>query len=67
MLGVADVCRFGFVAGKSTEGKPELNNYCDFCLGDATDNKKTQQPEELVSCSDCGRSGRVYRVVTFLV
>ncbi|XP_041362515.1 zinc finger protein ubi-d4-like [Gigantopelta aegis] len=44
-------------AGKSTEGKPELNNYCDFCLGDATDNKKTQQPEELVSCSDCGRSG----------
>lgn len=31
--------------------------YCDFCLGDATENKKTNAPEELVSCSDCGRSG----------
>ncbi|XP_063241709.1 zinc finger protein ubi-d4 B-like isoform X2 [Bacillus rossius redtenbacheri] len=31
--------------------------YCDFCLGDASENKKTGQPEELVSCSDCGRSG----------
>lgn len=33
------------------------NNYCDFCLGDSKINKKTGQPEELVSCSDCGRSG----------
>lgn len=31
--------------------------YCDFCLGDAKENKKTNLPEELVSCSDCGRSG----------
>nr|CAD7409043.1 unnamed protein product [Timema poppensis] len=31
--------------------------YCDFCLGDASENKKTGQSEELVSCSDCGRSG----------
>uniref|UniRef100_A0AAG5D9Z0 DPF1-3 N-terminal domain-containing protein n=1 Tax=Anopheles atroparvus TaxID=41427 RepID=A0AAG5D9Z0_ANOAO len=31
--------------------------YCDFCLGDARENKKTLEPEELVSCSDCGRSG----------
>ncbi|XP_037077347.1 zinc finger protein ubi-d4-like [Pollicipes pollicipes] len=31
--------------------------YCDFCLGDATLNKKSGAPEELVSCSDCGRSG----------
>ncbi|XP_039281260.1 zinc finger protein neuro-d4 isoform X3 [Nilaparvata lugens] len=31
--------------------------YCDFCLGDAEINKKSGQPEELVSCSDCGRSG----------
>ncbi|GLG95913.1 Zinc finger protein DPF3 [Gryllus bimaculatus] len=31
--------------------------YCDFCLGDAHENKKTGQSEELVSCSDCGRSG----------
>ncbi|XP_014260007.1 zinc finger protein ubi-d4 B isoform X2 [Cimex lectularius] len=31
--------------------------YCDFCLGDAVSNKKSGQPEELVSCSDCGRSG----------
>ncbi|XP_077995581.1 zinc finger protein ubi-d4-like isoform X2 [Glandiceps talaboti] len=33
------------------------NNYCDFCLGDATENKKTGNSEELISCSDCGRSG----------
>lgn len=32
--------------------------YCDFCLGDAQENKKTGHSEELVSCSDCGRSGR---------
>jgi len=32
--------------------------YCDFCLGDATENKKSGQPEELVSCADCGRSGK---------
>ncbi|XP_011680111.1 zinc finger protein ubi-d4 isoform X2 [Strongylocentrotus purpuratus] len=38
-------------------GGPETNNYCDFCLGDATENKKTQTPEDLISCSDCGRSG----------
>ncbi|KAG0709970.1 Zinc finger protein DPF3 [Chionoecetes opilio] len=31
--------------------------YCDFCLGDATENKKTGSPESLVSCADCGRSG----------
>ncbi|KAG8234186.1 hypothetical protein J437_LFUL007346 [Ladona fulva] len=36
--------------------------YCDFCLGDAAENKKTGRSEELVSCSDCGRSGkRKYR------
>ncbi|CAH3182614.1 unnamed protein product [Porites lobata] len=33
------------------------NNYCDFCLGDVYENKKTGQPEELLSCADCGRSG----------
>ncbi|KAK9881516.1 hypothetical protein WA026_016396 [Henosepilachna vigintioctopunctata] len=33
------------------------NSYCDFCLGDSRENKKTGGPEELVSCSDCGRSG----------
>lgn len=32
--------------------------YCDFCLGDARENKKTGNSEELVSCSDCGRSGK---------
>ncbi|XP_074631386.1 zinc finger protein ubi-d4-like isoform X2 [Acropora palmata] len=33
------------------------NNYCDFCLGDVFENKKTGHPEELLSCADCGRSG----------
>ena len=32
--------------------------YCDFCLGDALSNKKTGKPEELVSCAECGRSGK---------
>ena len=52
---------------KSTEGAPESSDgpaaverqplYCDFCLGTESENKKTKQPEEMVSCSDCGRSG----------
>ena len=44
---------------KTMSGKdraPSLG-YCDFCLGDAAENKKTSQPEELVSCAECGRSG----------
>lgn len=34
------------------------NPYCDFCLGDSTGNKKTSKPEKMVSCADCGRSGK---------
>lgn len=37
--------------------KAHPSPYCDFCLGDARENKKIGGPEELVSCSDCGRSG----------
>jgi len=55
-----------FITGGSSNSKPmtaeekiSANNYCDFCLGDSTENKKSNQPEELVSCSDCGRSGKV--------
>lgn len=33
------------------------NKYCDFCLGDENENKKTGFKEEMVSCADCGRSG----------
>ncbi|NXM23501.1 REQU protein, partial [Oxyruncus cristatus] len=47
----------GFPAKKGPDGLALPNNYCDFCLGDSKINKKTGQPEELVSCSDCGRSG----------
>ncbi|KAF0310751.1 Zinc finger protein neuro-d4 [Amphibalanus amphitrite] len=43
------------VEGEKKRTAPSL--YCDFCLGDAQHNKKTGAPEELVSCSDCGRSG----------
>lgn len=38
-------------------GKAAPSPYCDFCLGDARENKKTKIPEDLVSCSNCGRSG----------
>ena len=44
---------------KTMSGKdraPSLG-YCDFCLGDVNENKKTGKPEELVSCAECGRSG----------
>ncbi|XP_054152993.1 zinc finger protein ubi-d4-like isoform X2 [Oppia nitens] len=42
----------------SISGKPMASpsQYCDFCLGDSAENKKTKNAEELVSCSDCGRS-----------
>ncbi|XP_051550261.1 zinc finger protein ubi-d4 isoform X2 [Myxocyprinus asiaticus] len=42
---------------KGPDGLALPNNYCDFCLGDSSMNQKTGQSEELVSCSDCGRSG----------
>jgi len=43
---------------RSASGKPlaSPSAYCDFCLGDSAENKKTRSAEELVSCSDCGRS-----------
>uniref|UniRef100_A0A669C7I4 Double PHD fingers 3 n=1 Tax=Oreochromis niloticus TaxID=8128 RepID=A0A669C7I4_ORENI len=42
---------------KGPDGAVIPNDYCDFCLGDQDSNRKTGQAEELVSCSDCGRSG----------
>lgn len=47
----------GSTGERSTNEKADPSPYCDFCLGDARENKKTCLPEELVSCSDCGRSG----------
>lgn len=46
--------------GPQPQGKPAAtpSPYCDFCLGDSRENKKTGGQEELVSCSDCGRSGK---------
>ncbi|XP_078247019.1 zinc finger protein DPF3 isoform X5 [Pogona vitticeps] len=41
---------------KGPDGAIISNNYCDFCLGGSNMNKKSGRPEELVSCSDCGRS-----------
>ena len=40
--------------GKGSIAPP--SDYCDFCLGDSIENKKTKSAEILVSCSDCGRS-----------
>ncbi|KAK6481180.1 zinc finger protein DPF3 isoform X1 [Huso huso] len=42
---------------KGPDGTIIPNNYCDFCLGDSDSNRKTGHAEQLVSCSDCGRSG----------
>jgi len=46
---------------KGPNGLALPNDYCDFCLGDSNMNQKTGQSEELVSCSDCGRSGMTPR------
>lgn len=42
--------------------KGSISPYCDFCLGDSRENKKTGTQEDLVSCSDCGRSGKNVKV-----
>ncbi|KAK2864360.1 hypothetical protein Q7C36_003514 [Tachysurus vachellii] len=42
---------------KGPDSGVTANDYCDFCLGDSGSNRKTGQAEDLVSCSDCGRSG----------
>ncbi|XP_010210450.1 PREDICTED: zinc finger protein DPF3-like, partial [Tinamus guttatus] len=46
---------------KGPDGVIIPNNYCDFCLGGSSMNKKSGRPEELVSCSDCGRSAHLGR------
>lgn len=45
------------VTKETQSGIANPNDYCDFCLGDATRNKKTLLSEELLSCADCGRCG----------
>jgi hypothetical protein len=47
------------VTKESQLGIVNPNDYCDFCLGDATKNKKTLMSEELLSCADCGRCGEL--------
>ena len=49
----------GLVKKVMVDGKERavLLGYCDFCLGDSSQNKKTNKPEELCSCVECGRSG----------
>lgn len=42
---------------RPTGSGKKVSKYCDFCLGDEGENKKTGLREELVSCADCGRSG----------
>ncbi|XP_026815798.1 zinc finger protein neuro-d4 isoform X2 [Rhopalosiphum maidis] len=52
------VSREGYTKTKSGGNNKSANPspYCDFCLGDEVSNK-SGQPEILISCSDCGRSG----------
>ena len=37
--------------------------YCDFCLGDSTCNRKSSKAEKMVSCANCGRSGKIISCV----
>lgn len=52
-----DEGRLRIIRKPNERGKAPPSPYCDFCLGDARENRKTNVPEDLVSCSDCGRSG----------
>ncbi|EMP39562.1 Zinc finger protein DPF3 [Chelonia mydas] len=49
---------------KGPDGAIIPNNYCDFCLGGSSMNKKSGCPEELVSCSDCGRSASFKQAIS---
>jgi len=42
---------------RGPDGKIKPSAYCDFCLGDSSMNKKSEKPEEMVSCAECGRAG----------
>lgn len=68
MYTVPYLCLFLPTAQKGPDGVIIPNDYCDFCLGDQGSNRKTGQAEELVSCSDCGRSGESPQLsIPFLV
>lgn len=54
----ADTTSSSSVFGMEGSKMTAANSYCDFCLGDVSENKKTGSQEELVSCADCGRSGK---------
>ena len=46
-----------FIFESLVDSKPiSPSPYCDFCLGDSEENKKSKSAEQLISCSDCGRS-----------
>jgi len=58
-VGKSQVEEGSFKEGNSQQidkQKEPKSLYCDFCLGTAEHNKKTGQPEEMVSCADCIRS-----------
>lgn len=68
MLGILCSLSLSWAAPKKgPDGLALPNNYCDFCLGDSNLNQKTGQSEELVSCSDCGRSGKTNKHSHFLL
>ena len=54
----------GTAAAASSSKTVNTSKYCDFCLGDELENKKTGKCEEMVSCADCGRCGKCCSVDT---
>ncbi|RWS13649.1 Zinc finger protein DPF3-like protein [Dinothrombium tinctorium] len=56
LLPFTDILAFTVPRTASDKPLAAPSSYCDFCLGDTMENKKTKSAEELVSCSDCGRS-----------
>lgn len=45
------------LASATSKAAIDTGKYCDFCLGNESENKKTGTREEMVSCADCGRCG----------
>lgn len=57
MTGPSQSATSGGPPGQDKKKEVKPSEYCDFCLGDSNENKKTGKPELLVSCAECGRSG----------
>lgn len=50
------IINFYFSVLASASPGLDISTICDLCQGGKEQNKKTNQPEDLVNCHDCGRA-----------